>query len=56
MMPMRKIAARYRLSISTISSIAIKHGVRAYVKTPDPEKLRVARDLIDRGIPLTHVA
>jgi hypothetical protein len=28
-----KIAARYRLSVSTISSIAIKHGVGAYLKT-----------------------
>jgi hypothetical protein len=54
--PRRKIAVRYRLSVSTISSIAIKHGVRAYVKIPDPEKLRAAKQLINRGMPLTHVA
>ncbi len=53
--PRRKIAVRYRLSVS-MSSIAIKHGVRAYVKTPDPEKLRAAKQLINRGMPLTHVA
>jgi len=42
-MPMRKIAARYRLSVSRISEIATKH--RVYVRTPDPKKM-----------PLMHVA
>jgi hypothetical protein len=53
-MPRRKIAARYRLSVASISSIAIKHGV--YVRTPDPKKVRVASELINREMPLTHVA
>ncbi len=53
-MPRRKIAERYRLSVSSISSIAIKHGV--YVRTPDPKKVRVACELINSGTPLTHVA
>jgi DNA-binding CsgD family transcriptional regulator len=50
----RKIAARYRLHVSTISLIAIKHGVR--VRTPNPKKVWVASELINRGMPLTHVA
>jgi hypothetical protein len=53
-MPRRKIAARYRLHVSSISLIAIKHGV--YVRTPDAAKMRAASELINRGMPLTHVA
>jgi hypothetical protein len=53
-MPMRKIAARYRLSTSSISLIAIRHGVHA--QAPDPKKVRVACKLIQRGMPLRHVA
>ena len=32
-MPMREIAARYRLSTSSISLIAIRHGVHAQLPT-----------------------
>ena len=53
-MPMRKIAARYRLSTSSISLIAIRHGVHA--QTADPKKVRAASKLIQRGMPLRHVA
>ena len=53
-MPMRKIAARYRLSTSSISLIAIRHGVHA--QSPDPKKVRAASKLIQRGMPLRHVA
>ena len=53
-MPMRKIAARYRLSTSSISLIAIRHGVHA--QAPDPKKVRAASKLIQRGMPLRHVA
>ena len=37
-MPMRAIAARYRLSTSSISLIAIRHGVHA--QAADPKKVR----------------
>ena len=50
-MPMRKIAARYR---SSISLIAIRHGVHA--QAADPKKVRAASKLIQRGMPLRHVA
>ncbi len=53
-MPMRKIAARYRLSTSSISLIAIRHGVHA--QAADPKKVRAASKLIQRGMPLRHVA
>ena len=53
-MPMRKIAARYRLSTSSISLIAIRHGVHA--QAADPTKVRAASKLIQRGMPLRHVA
>ena len=53
-MPMREIAARYRLSISSISLIAIRHGVHA--QAADPKKVRAASKLIQRGMPLRHVA
>src|SRR5262249_18345131 len=53
-MPRCKIAARYRLSVSRISEIATKHGV--YVRVPDPKKVWVASELINCGMPLTHVA
>ena len=53
-MPMRAIAARYRLSTSSISLIAIRHGVHA--QAADPEKVRAASKLIQRGMPLRHVA
>jgi hypothetical protein len=53
-MPMRKVAARYRLSTSSISLIAIKHGVHA--QAADPKKVRAASKLMARGMPLTHVA
>ena len=36
-MPMREIAARYRLSTSSISLIAIRHGVHA--QAADPKKV-----------------
>jgi hypothetical protein len=45
-MPMREIAARYRLSTSSISLIAIRHGVHA--QAADPEKVRAASKLIQR--------
>jgi hypothetical protein len=35
-MPMRKVAARYRLSTSSISLIAIRHGVHA--QAPDNDR------------------
>ena len=50
----RKIAERYRLSDSSIYEIAVKHGV--YLRTPDPQKVRIASELINCGMPLTHVA
>ena len=50
-MPMRKIAARYGLSDSSISLIAIRHGVHA--RAPDPKKVQAASKLIKRGMPLT---
>jgi len=53
-MAMRKIAARYRLDVSTIYAIANEHGV--YLRTPDPQKVWIARELINCGMPLTHVA
>ena len=53
-MPMREIAARYRLSTSSISLIAIRHGVHA--QAADPKKVRAASKLIQRGMPLRHVA
>ena len=53
-MPMRAIAARYRLSTSSISLIAIRHGVHA--QAADPKKMRAASKLIKRGMPLRHVA
>ena len=53
-MPMRKIAARYLLSTSSISLIAIRHGVHA--QAADPNKVRAASKLIQRGMPLRHVA
>jgi lambda repressor-like predicted transcriptional regulator len=53
-MPMRAIAARYRLSTSSISLIAIRHGVHA--QAADPKKVQVASKLIQRGMPLRHVA
>jgi hypothetical protein len=49
-MPMREIAARYRLSTSSISLIAIRHGVHA--QAADPKKVRAASKLIQRGMPL----
>ncbi|MFZ0853152.1 MAG: helix-turn-helix domain-containing protein [Hyphomicrobiaceae bacterium] len=48
-MPMRAIAARYRLSTSSISLIAIRHGVHA-------QAAEAASKLIQRGMPLRHVA
>ena len=51
---MWKIAARYRLSTSSISLIAIKHGVHA--QAADPKKVEAASKLIARGMALTHVA
>ena len=53
-MPMREIAARYRLSTSSISLIAIRHGVHA--QAADPKKVRAASKLIQRGMQLRHVA
>ena len=53
-MPMREIAARYRLSTSSISLIAIRHGVHA--QAADPKKVRAASKLIQGGMPLRHVA
>ena len=53
-MPMRAIAARYRLSTSSISLIAIRHGIHA--QAADPKKVRAACKLIQRGMPLRHVA
>jgi hypothetical protein len=53
-MPMREIAARYRLSTSSISLIAIRHGVHA--RAADPKKVRAASKLIQGGMPLRHVA
>ena len=53
-MPMREIAARYRLSTSSISLIAIRFGVHA--QAADPKKVRAASRLIQRGMPLRHVA
>ena len=53
-MPMREIAARCRLSTSSISLIAIRHGVHA--QAADPKKVRAASKLIQRGMPLRHVA
>ena len=53
-MPMREIAARYRLSTSSISLIAIRHGVHA--QAADSKKVRAASKLIQRGMPLRHVA
>ena len=53
-LPMREIAARYRLSTSSISLIAIRHGVHA--QAADPKKVRTASKLIQRGMPLRHVA
>ena len=53
-LPMGAIAARYRLSTSSISLIAIRHGVHAH--TADPKKVRAASKLIQRGMPLRHVA
>ena len=52
--PMRKIAALYRLSTSSISLIAIRHGVHA--QAADPKKVQAASKLIQRGMPLRHVA
>ena len=51
---MREIASRYRLSTSSISLIAIRHGVHA--QAADPKKVREASRLIQRGMPLRHVA
>ncbi|MFZ0850256.1 MAG: helix-turn-helix domain-containing protein [Hyphomicrobiaceae bacterium] len=53
-MPMREIAARYRLSTSSISLIAIRHVVHA--QAADPKEVRAASKLIQRGMPLRHVA
>ena len=53
-MPMREIAARYRLSTSSISLIAIRHGVHA--QAADPKKVQAASKLVQRGMPLRHVA
>ena len=53
-MPMREIAARYRLSTSSISLMAIRHGVHA--QAADPKKVQAASKLIQRGMPLRHVA
>ena len=53
-MPMREIAARYRLSTSSISLIAIRLGVHA--QAADPKKVQAASKLIQRGMPLRHVA
>src|SRR5215510_3870491 len=53
-MPMRKIAERYRLEVSSIYAIANEHGV--YLRTPDPKKVWIASELINCGMPLTHVA
>ena len=53
-MPMREIAARYRLRTSSISLIAIRHGVHA--RAADSKKVRAASKLIQRGMPLRHVA
>jgi hypothetical protein len=53
-MPMRRIAERYRLDVSTIYSIANEHGV--HLRAPDPQKVRIASELINCGMPLTHVA
>ena len=53
-MPMRAIAARYRLRTSSISLIAIRHGVHA--QAADPKKVQAASKLIQRGMPLRHVA
>ena len=46
--------ARYRLSTSSISLIAIRHRVHA--QAADPKKVRAASKLIQRGMPLRHVA
>ena len=51
-MPMREIAARHRLSTSSISLIAIRHGVHA--QAADPKKVQAASKLIQRGMPLRH--
>ena len=53
-MTMREIAARYRLSTSSISLIALRHGVHA--QAADPKKVQAASKLIQRGMPLRHVA
>ena len=50
----RRAAARYRLSTSSISLIAIRHGVHA--QAADPKKVQAASKLIQRGMPLRHVA
>ena len=52
--PMRKIAERYRLEVSSIYAIANEHGV--YLRAPDPKKVWIASELINCGMPLTHVA
>src|SRR5262245_42711032 len=53
-MPMRKIAEHYRLEVSSIYSIANEHGV--YRRRPGPKKVWIASELINCGMPLTHVA
>ena len=53
-MPMREIAARSGLSTSSISLIALRHGVHA--QAADPKKVQAASKLIQRGMPLRHVA
>jgi hypothetical protein len=53
-MTKRRIAERYRLEVSTIYSMANEHGV--HLRAPDPQKVRIARELINCGMPLTHVA
>jgi hypothetical protein len=53
-MTKRRIAERYRLEVSTIYSIANEHGV--HLRAPDPQKVRIASELINCGMPLTHVA
>ena len=37
-----------------ICAIANEHGV--YLRTPDPQKVRITSELINCGMPLTHVA
>ena len=46
-MPMREIAARYRLSTSSISLIAIRHGIHAQAADRARDRHRRGADQID---------